>query len=143
MDRRDLFKKLSLVPFFPMVLKEYEKPDVITVPPKPPFDSIQACGWSLLPGIMRCAIDSWGDDCDVVGHPAQKYAWTETRLIIGNTAYGKEFNEQLCDYLMGTKFRADYGMPLDRIEFRRNGKVMGWISQLALPVHYNGYRDGK
>jgi hypothetical protein len=143
MNRRDLFKKLATFPFFASVLKEYEKPgNVFTVPPKPPFDDIYCSSGPLTPGVMRCALDAWGEDCDVVGHPAQRYAWNEMRLIIGNPAYSKDFNHKLVDFLTGTKFRAEYTMPVDLVEFRRDGKVVGRIRSLSVPIGYKEYSPG-
>ena len=140
MERRNFLASLASIPLWarPALPSEQEKTGVqhYLIPPKPPFDSICACSFTLHPTMFRAARDFWGEDCEVVGHPAQKAAWNMARILMGNPAYSVEWNEAQDEYFMGKEFTADYTMPMDRIDFRRNGKIMGWIYGLAIPTDY-------
>jgi len=114
----------------------------MTVPPAPATNITEinvGCS-ALFPSTFRAARDFWGEDCEVIGHPAQKSAWNIARQLMGNPAYSTEWNEAQDEYFMGKEFTADYTMPMDEIHFRRNGKVVGKIRQLAIPMSYMSVR---
>lgn len=145
MERRNFLAALASVPLWarPALPSESAKTGVqhYIIPPKTDINYIGACGAPLHPTTFRAARDLWGENCEVIGHPAQRTSWNEARLLMGNQAYSKEFNEELCDYFMGTKFRADYNLPKDVVEFRRNGKLIGKIVSLGIPYPYASLPD--
>lgn len=102
---------------------------------------INACGSCLTPQTFRCALDIFGEDCKVCGHPAQRNAWEMGRLLLGNSAYSPERNEKFCHYFFGDKFTTDNSLPNDIVEFSKNGEIVGVIRCLAIPPHY-GKIDG-
>jgi hypothetical protein len=144
MERRNFLAALASIPLWarPALPSESEKTGVkhYHVPPATNVTEMYASNCLIMPTAFRAARDFWGEDCEVIGHPAQKASWNQTRLLTGNPAYSQEWNEALVDYFLGSEFTADYTMPMDEIHFRRNGKVVGKIRALAIPFGYMSVR---
>lgn len=145
MERRNFLSVLATVPLWarPALPSEAEKTGVqhFVIPPKTDVELIHVGCGVLTPTVVRAARDLWGEDCEIVGHPAQRQAWNMARVLIGNPAYDSEFNRELCNYFLGTDFRADYSLAKDVVEFRRNGKLIGKIVALAVPYPYASLTD--
>ena len=102
-----------------------------------PIEQIHAGCSMLTVSIMRLAYDRWGDDCEIVGHPAQRVAWEQQGLLFGDLDWDDDEKERIKTFWLGHHdFKIDKAVEKSTILFQKNGVTVGEIVGLAIPVGY-------